>query len=325
MTDLDSPTAGANADSSYDSNDLVNIEAAVAEAVEKLQLTDLAPAGSGLEFVVHRAVSSEHGLVAVRVPRYRAYRFPGRKPFTAERSLGQEQLICGHLYAMGFPVAEPLAMVQTAAGPVLVSGFLPSDRDGAESVQIGELLARLHEAPLPPGLDPLDHDGYPVAEAVARRLRRRWSQMIEHLPALPPAPTLDAAIAALEPISGSPALLHLDIRACNLLSADDRITGWVDWTCAMVGHPGMELARLSEYAQLPENGLCEVEVRDGYQRVAPLPELDPALEALVRLDTVLMLGVIFFAYAPDATRQTWVGDRLGVLIEQCEGALGGRT
>ncbi|MEV0430107.1 aminoglycoside phosphotransferase family protein [Micromonospora sp. NPDC050495] len=310
MTDLDSPTPGTNANRSYDSTDVVAVEDAVAETAERLGLVDPAPAGLGLEFVVHRAHSPTYGPVAVRVPRYHMYRFPGRKPFSATRSLRQEWRICAYLHPRRFPVAEPLEMVETAAGPVLVSRFLPGEPEGVDSGQVGELLARLHGTPVPPGLAPLDHDGYPVAEATGRRLSRRWGQLREYLPDLPEAPSVERATAALAPVGRAAVLLHLDMRACNLLTEHARITGWVDWTCAMVGHPGMELARLSEYAQLPENGLRERDVLAGYQDQAPLPVLEPALDALVRLDTVLMLGVIFFSYAPDPTRQEWVRGRI---------------
>lgn len=322
MTDLDSPTPETGANHRYDRADVVSIEDAVAETVERLDLVDVTPAGQGLEFVVHRAVSPTHGQVAVRVPRYHVYRFPGRKPFGAIRSLQQEWRICAYLHPRGFPVAEPLALLETRAGPVLVSRFLPGDQRGLDSGQVGNLLARLHAIAPPPGLTPLDHDGHRVAEAVARRLSRRWGQMRQYLPDLPEEPSVEVATRALDPIGRTAALLHLDMRACNLLTEKTQITGWVDWTCAMVGHPGVELARLAEYAQLPENGLSERDVRAGYRRRTSLPVLEPALDALVRLDTVLMLGVIFFSYAPDRRRQDWARARIEELSEQSRRLLG---
>lgn len=307
------PTDGVSGDAGYDDADFVRTDRALEEAVEELGLTDVAPAGSGLEFTVFRAWDPRRGEVAVRVPRYRTYRFPGRLPFSARRALDQERAICAHLHSLGFPVAEPLLQLETASGPVLVSRFLASERHGADSERIGVLLARLHLAAAP-AIAPLDHDGHPVAEAMARRLCLRWTRLRDFLPELPPPDPMEHLARRLAPVAENPSLVHLDIRSCNLMSAGEEIVGLVDWSCAMLGHPAIELARSAEYSRLPENGIDFAALLAGYRSTAPLPALDGRVEALVRLDTVAMLGVIFFAYAPDPTRQEWVRGRVSDLL-----------
>lgn len=311
------PSAGrGRADRSYDLTEVVDTRAIAAQVAQQIGAScPPVEAGNGLEFTVYRAQDPRHGDVALRVPRYRTYRFPGRIPFSARQALTQERVLCSHLHAAGIPVAQPLRLVSAEDVPVLVSRFLTSERHGADSTQIGELLARLHQVP-PPRWLPLDHDGYPVAEAMARRLSRRWNQLRHHLADLPAAPSLPEIIAGLSEVAESPALVHLDIRACNLLSSGDRIVGLVDWSCALLAHPAVELARSQEYAQLSENGLEWQALVDGYRRIVPSPTLSRGTEALVRLDTVVMLGVIFYAYAPDPERQEWVRRRVLPLSDQ---------
>ena len=311
----DAPTSGVSGDAGYADADLMQVERALEETVDQLGLTDVAPGGAGLEFIVFRAWDATRGEVAIRVPRYRTYRFPGRVPFSARRALEQEEAICAHLHSLGFPVAEPLLQFETVSGPVMVSRFLASERHGADSERVGGLLARLHQAPAP-RIAPLDHDGYPVAEALARRLCRRWAQLRDFIPELPPPAPIEDVTLQLAPVADTPSLVHLDIRACNLLSAHNEIVGLVDWSCAMLGHPAMELARSAEYSQLPENGIDFPALVAGYRSTAQLPKLDSQVEALVRLDTVVTLGVIFFAYAPDPTRQEWARGRISDLLRQ---------
>lgn len=278
-------------------------------AAADLGLSTPVPAGSGLEFVVYRAQSRRYGDVALRVPRQRWYRYAGREPFSAAQALEQERVICAHLHPFGLPVAEPLTLHRPAATPVLVSRFLTGDRQGAGAYQTGRLLARLHQAPPPRGLQPLDHDGRPIEVALAQRVATRWA-LLTGLPALPPLARL---VDLLAPLARDARLLHLDIRACNLVSSGESVTGLFDWGCAMIGHPALELARVAENAPLPENELDMDALLAGYSDVAPLPVVDPAVDALLRLDGVTMLSVVFSTIAPDPERRALYAERARAL------------
>nr|WP_240942479.1 aminoglycoside phosphotransferase family protein [Planosporangium thailandense] len=276
-------------------------------------MTSPVPAGSGLEFVVFRAWSRDLGEVALRVPRLHQYAYAGREPFSARRALEQEHLLCAHLHPLGLPVAEPLALVDTAAAPVLVSRFLRSDRTGARPEQVGRLLARLHQVPPPTGIVPIDHDGFPFDVAIARRVSTRWAWLGEVTPDLPPLPALPRLIELLAPLAERPRLLHLDIRACNLISTEEEVSGLFDWGCAMLGHPALELARAAENAPLPENEVDIEPLLAGYRREAPVPRVDPRVDTVLRLDGVTMLSVVFAMHAPDPQRRAVLLDRTRTL------------
>jgi Ser/Thr protein kinase RdoA (MazF antagonist) len=167
----------------------------------------------------------------------------------------------------------------------------------------------LHQVPQLPGLLPIDQDGQPVEIALARRVTTRWG-LLTGLPALPPFARL---VELLAPLARDARLLHLDIRACNLVSTGESISGLFDWGCAMIGHPALELARVAENAPLPENEVDMDALLAGYRDVAPLPVVDPAVDALLRLDGVTMLSVVFSTHAPDPERRALYVERARTL------------
>lgn len=75
----------------------------------------------------------------------------------------------------------------------------------------------------------------------------------------------------------------------------------------------MELARVAEYALLPDNGIDANAILAGYAEpgAAPphggasdgaVPDLDSPAALLYRLDTAVMLALVFHSVAPDARR-----------------------
>ena len=71
-------------------------------------------------------------------------------------------------------------------------------------------------------------------------------------------------------------LLHMDLRAENILTSGGKIVGLVDWDNALFSHPALELARMAEYGVLNRDFL------DGYGgRCYWEAELPPPLNLLV--------------------------------------------
>lgn len=300
----------------YAEDEVVDIDRALDTALRHLGLNGLELVGDGLESCVFRAHGAGLGDVVVRVPRYTHYRLPQREPFSALTNLNQEYVICRELHRAGFPVAEPLSLVADLPVPVLVSRFVQAQGHGAPPDLIGRMLARLHTLPLPP-ITPLDHDGTDLVVAMSNRLFHRWRRLHELIEDLPSPPPLMLVRKLLQP-AGTPhvRLLHLDVRACNILSANGRVAALVDWSCAMFGHPAAELARVQENAQLPENGLDPEGIFAGYMSEADLPRVSPTLDALLRLDAVVMLASLFLEYVPDEERAAWATARARELAAQ---------
>ena len=90
------------------------------------------------------------------------------------------------------------------------------------------------------------------------------------------------------------ALLHMDIRPANLLTKSGALRGVVDWSNALIGDPALELARIAEYGFLTREFLA------GYDDQTPFAQVPAAAELLFRLDTAVMLAVVFLSEAPEA-------------------------
>jgi aminoglycoside phosphotransferase (APT) family kinase protein len=282
---------------------------ALRAAARELHLTDETPVGRGLEFEVWRMTHPSWGDVALRIPA-RAIDSNANDPHveTAEL-LRHEAEMYSFLRPLGIPVPRVYDLLHFDVD-VLVCEFLAADGTAYRSFDLGEIVARLHELPVPTTLT--DSRGPAVfRKSVAERVSRRWAvlnglELVRDAPVdaglhLPAAPDT-AALAALIPTNSASALIHLDVRASNIIVREGRISAVIDWSNSMIGDPALEIARIQENARLPENRIDIDEFLRGYISVRPLPERSPECWNLYRLDAAIMLAVVFTCEAPDAER-----------------------
>jgi aminoglycoside phosphotransferase (APT) family kinase protein len=263
-------------------------------------LRDPQPVARGLDFTVLRLTGPDGAPVAVRVPHGR-FSSDVNDPHVDRRVLlRQEYALTRHLAAHGVPVARPRELFRSAAFDVLVSDFLPDDGAGTDGAALGRLLARLHAVPPPPVTPVASEGGRPTGEVLVRRLVRRWAELTRLQPDLPPLPT-PATLTGLLPTAPGRALLHLDVRAANLRTVGRRRPVLVDWANALVGDPGLELARVAEYARMADNGVDLAGLLAGYGPAADDLLAAPAFP-LYRLDACVMLALVFRAEAPHPVR-----------------------
>ena len=112
----------------------------------------------------------------------------------------------------------------------------------------------------------------------------------------------------LEPLQSEMCLLHMDFRRANILAANGRISGVIDWSNALIGHPALELCRIAEYGELSSAFLV------GYQEQRKYKVVHRPTELLCRLDTAIMLGVVFLSEAPDRAKATRQMDHICKLM-----------
>lgn len=280
-------------------------------AAHELGMTGGRLLGRGLEFEVWHMRHPEWGEVAVRLP---ASEQPGtaNDPEADAAALHRhEAAVYAYLAGTDIPVPRSYALLHFEVD-VAVSEYIENDGSGFDSAELGRLLARLHALPPMPGIAP-----FRAADAfrttVVERLARRWRLLCELDPALP-APPPATELAAVVPAAAT-SLLHLDVRAENVLCRDGKIKALIDWTNALIGDPAFELARAEQYARYPENGLDLQELQRGYASVRPLPERSPRCATLYRLDAAVMLAVVFNAETPDPLRGP---ESLRVVHELCD-------
>jgi len=278
---------------------------AVAAFAAACDLTDLHLVGNGLEFVVFRASHPVEGAVVLRVPVGGRFQSNANDPdVDTRRLLRWEHEVTGYLTGHGIAVAEPLELV-LGKPDVLMSRYVPDDGTAFDSVELGTLLARLHRLP-PPPVPPVASEGCATEDLVPRRIARRWRELAGVVPGLPAC--LPPERLRTQLVRSPRSLLHLDVRAANLRCVDGSVRALLDWSNALVGDPALELARLAEFARLPENGIDFKGVLHGYGEAPDLG--DPAF-AVYRLDAAVMLAVVFLCEAPDeALGAEWAGRAL---------------
>jgi aminoglycoside phosphotransferase (APT) family kinase protein len=258
--------------------------------------------GQGLEALVCRATTERFGDVAIKVP-WTRFESNENDAWVDNRALlRQEALMAQHLTNHGVPVPAIHLLHVEGALDFLISAYIHNDGSEVPSHQLGELLARIHNSPPPPvqaGSLPIN-----LAERIEQRLKVVEQQTGLALP-LPPG--------WQEPLDWSgarQAILHMDFRPANVLSHEGRLRAIVDWSNMLIGDPALELARIAEYENLDEGFL------EGYGTKDPFGHLPPGVETLYRLDTAVMLAVVFLSEAPDLDLARRQVDRVQALYRR---------
>ncbi len=149
------------------------------------------------------------------------------------------------------------------------------------------------------------------------RIADRFAELAAFATGLPAAPSAERLTAVLAPRPAG-RLVHLDVRASNLRCGGGAVRALLDWSNALIGDPLLEIGRLAEYALVPENGLDFDAIANGYG--IPVPA-DSAAFWVYRLDTAVMLALVFHSEAPDAALAArWV-DRLREVHQRLSRAL----
>ncbi|AZM56970.1 hypothetical protein DMA15_34015 [Streptomyces sp. WAC 01529] len=279
----------------------VDTDAVARSVAAEHGLVPRGPAGEGVDFVVHRVGRPGLGDAVLRIPRHRLYLSPYGDVDSADL-VRQEHAIAARLAPLGLPVAAPLQLIERPDGLLVsVAAHVEHDDVPLDGRDVGRFLAALH-ATTPPKTPlayqaPGDFTGFFV-----KRLGDRHANLRRAAPTLPPLPAPPHIGAALEAVRTPHRLLHLDVRRQNLLSRAGRLQAVVDWSNALVGPPLMELARVAEYALLPDNGIDATAVLAGYAESLAAPDLESPAALLYRLDTAIMLALVFHSVAPDAER-----------------------
>lgn len=273
----------------------------LADVIRSWSLADPTLIGEGYDFDVYRAKAVDGALVVLRVAR-RRFSPNAHDPWADSREfLEQELALASYLAGVGYPVARPRQLALDVAGTdVLISDYVADDGADVDSYHLGQQLVRLH-AIKPLNLRLASQEGLPFEVLIPTRLARWWTELQLLVPEIPDMLPDAVVRGALAQRRNQRRLLHLDVRRSNLRCVEGRIQAFVDWSNAIIGDPGFELARIDEMARLPENGLDPDQVRQGYGQPTWLrvPEL---VRLIYRLDAAVMLALLFTAEEPGSKR-----------------------
>jgi hypothetical protein len=252
--------------------------------------------GGGLEFVVFGAAVPALGTIALRVPRARSLDNENDPHVDALGLLEQEAALLRYGAARGLLAPAVHTLHRGEHCDFLATELVSTDDSTVGTREVGRLAGELHllDPPAIPLIaDPADSIPATLAERLARRAR-----VVERLAGITLAlPAAEELSALLEWPAAERRLLHMDLRAENVLARKGRVTALVDWSNALLGDPELELARIAEYHGLDDEFVA------GYEERRPHPARAPELVALAyRLDTAVMLAVVFLSEAPDERR-----------------------
>jgi aminoglycoside phosphotransferase (APT) family kinase protein len=256
------------------------------------QITDLALIGSGLEFLAFRADTALYGQVVIRTPRERWISNDNDLHIDARDLLIQEALLMQHFIRYNIPVPPFCAIHLDDTIDFLVSGFVNSDHTTPDSYQFGQLIRAIHSVPIP-DFQPVMLFGQSLTSTLAERIVRRMAVTAQlgnvSLPRFQPS----HLAAQLQCVDDSTCVIHMDARPGNLLTKNNQIVAILDWSNTLVGHPALDLARIAEYGHVNSDFIA------GYEANGPRLQVPPVVDLIYRLDTAVVLAVVFLSEAPN--------------------------
>lgn len=283
---------------------------------------DLVEAGRGVSATVYRGETAALGAIAVRVP-HRRWAASDNDPdgHDTRDELSQEAQLVRHMTRFGVPVPIVHAVEFSDEADLLVTSFVEGDDIPVGDEYLGELAARVHAADPFPGrlIAQADED---VDLLVATRLHARAAILSRQTGVPLPLPSAGALRGRLRGGESRRCTLHMDLRPANVIARGGQPLALVDWNNALRGPMALELARIAE-ARIAEGGQLSQDFAWGYQRIRE-PECVPvAAETIYRLDTAVMLALVFVSEAPDPMQAERQLTRVRSLVREIERQGGG--
>jgi Ser/Thr protein kinase RdoA (MazF antagonist) len=255
----------------------------------------------GTEFAFFVAENGE----GYRVPRSAVFQTVNN-PGTEARSLQEKESdLMQWAGEHGIPAAEVHELVEVDGVPVLVVEVVEDDGSELDGRHLGQVVARLHQAPLPAGQQERD-----IADRIAERLNVRHRALAKYgLPELP-----GRLAEVIRAGTGPVVMNHLDLRRQNVRCRQGRVKALFDWSNALRAPAEVELARVTEYAEIPANGLDLKNVLAGYRDAGGSVRDNTEAWPVLRLDAAIMLANVFDKVAPDEELKTLFLDRCKQLL-----------
>lgn len=265
----------------------------IAELVARRRGTgQVRAAGVGTEFAFFVSTDGE----GYRVPRSAVFRTLNNPGVAAGGLQEQEWRLTRWAREQGVPTAGVIDLIQVEGLPVLVVEVVADDGSVLDGRQFGRVVARLHQAPAP-AFVPVAQQRLDIADRIAARLVERHGALKKY--GLEDLPATDRLAACVRAVTGAAVLNHLDLRRQNVRCLNGEVKALFDWSNALIAPAEVELARLTEYAEIPENGLDLPAVLAGYREAGGSVRDDSDAWAVLRLDAAVMLANVFDQVAPD--------------------------
>lgn len=252
--------------------------------------------GSGVINAVFQIKEKNFGLLAVRTPWLPEENMMDQQS-SGVISLKKEATIAKHCYKYHLKVPKVHQLYLGSSINFLVSEYMAGDNKPISSCEIGNLINMIHKIPLD-GLSIIDQNQQTLSQIIPRRIINRYHTLKEITNLNVALPTLQELEAILDTSQNKNCLLHLDVRRPNLIGVGGSIKSIIDWDNAFIGDPIMELMRISETKELNVE-----EFLKGYNNNNIIENTDKVIQLIYRLDTALMLSILFTSFIHDTEKR----------------------
>jgi aminoglycoside phosphotransferase (APT) family kinase protein len=270
-----------------------------------LRITAIRHIGQGMDAMVYHAYSQELGQLAIKLPYSRWVSSGNESHLDTRMLLRQEAELSKHLRVSGLPTPEVFVLHTDDDGvDFLIEEFITSDDSTLSEPDFGRLILSIHRIPVPAIDLVASKSARSIDEVLADRIEDRLGKLAEIVGLPDGIPDIGSALAADRRDDQLRSLLHMDLRAENILVRSSLAVAILDWSNALIGDPGLDLARAAEYGSLTEVALAAYGGEPGFRMIPETPR-----EIVYRLDTAVMLSHVFLNGAPDEAKARFYIDR----------------
>ncbi|MFJ8063666.1 aminoglycoside phosphotransferase family protein [Psychrobacillus sp. NPDC096426] len=282
--------------------------------IMKWQIVEIKFIGNGVNNAVFLVKEKNFGMLAIRTP-WRTEENTNDINLSGIISLKKEATISEHCHKYNIPVPKVHRLYLDEEINFLVTDFVSGDAQEIPSYDVGQLTSKIHKVPLN-NLSIIDQNERTLSNIISNRITERvhlLSNLINNSIIIPDSEEMEAILNTAQT---KDSLLHLDVRPPNIIGENGVIKGIIDWDNAFIGNPIMELMRISESQEL-----IEEEFLKGYKNVDIIINTDEVIQSIYRLDTALMLSILFTTLINDSAKRDYYLNRVHFLSRKIKNTL----
>lgn len=272
---------------------IFKIEAVLQTQYPELKITEIKPYANGVENVVFKAQSPVLGDIVIRTPIEQVVKNDNDGEFHASRLLKKEMNLTKHAAKHGIPVAK---IYQTHFGSDIdftVGEYVKSDGSDVSVAEVGELLTKLHNMPLPDESF-TKQSAKEYYKPIAERIIARTNVVEKILKTRLPLCSVEELCSIFRNWDAKLVLNHLDIRPANFITYEGKIKALLDWSNALIGDPTLEIMRILEQEEIDPRFL------ENYTFASYVNTVPEVIKVLYRYDAIVMMAVLFLSEIQDA-------------------------
>jgi aminoglycoside phosphotransferase (APT) family kinase protein len=292
----------------------LNIDLA-ARFIAEAGLTETEFAGQGLDCVVYRGISKEYNnsRVALKVSKHKIITNANDPDIPARDQLNQELRIYELLHGTAVPVPKPYRLFEIDGHPAMISEFIDDDQSAISPEELARVVSLIHSVEIPQdwGVRLIADERTDGLTALRHRVSRRFKKLIESEPSIEDLIPEEQTLQRLsDQLRRSPTCLnHMDLDDVNFRVREGRIIGVIDWSNAVLGPAAVDICRILELGSKPR------EFADACRRIGSYPEMSDEEETFLRLDSALMLALVFIWEAPNPQGRVTAVERVRELAK----------